>query len=1085
MVLEEMRPYLLQDGGNIAISKIDGPVVRLELQVVQSLPDTPDLNEEQIYVVLDTVRPFLQVAGGTINVRSITGEGGLQPTITLKMEGAAALLNSIKLEIAQRLRRHFMISDGGAPSSSVAMAVPGAESSSFSSSSLSSSSSSVAAAAVPPPPPPPRASSSAPIVVARPPLNVYLRLAVIRDNNDVVICDDPERPGRKKVIPMRQLSSLDGGGGGGGGTSRDHVEVGNDEGNDGVGRTSTTAASSAPGIKRKQDGGGNDGADQDKKNENNSKDTNNKKEIPVPTITTVRRYDRDVPPNFDVSTSYVRHIRPSYEEIMNVAVEYNLDADDERWWRENMDFGPFAKARILVPPDVIPAAGMGEEDEEEVDYDDDKGRRNGPSDLEGTTEENALKKVGQSTNIVKHQQQQMQGKQLGRKKKGRKNASEKINSTLMNATENASAHDAAMDVDDTNSEMSSTQLMPPPALDSAAAFSHDLTIEEVILLNPRYLHSRHSTRRLIQRYNPKLPLPSFERMMDALEKATGHESIVTIAQAEEMLVARMPCLVDIFGPLSEKERRMEEEEDERHLSRWLKDDSDMKDGGWERSGSERPRQGHHRLPTLAPPITLPEVIRQVYNYWMAKRSRLRKPLLRRFCPPTSASDLNPHQVFRQREKEKRRLRKKRQNDLEAYRKMRQLRMDFERLGTLCDLILRREEVNSTLVELTNEYFEERLHGWMDTTGLPRRSRTLDRRSIERVLNVPKYFDDRPIARTRAGNKRKRGPQTGWKNGGVDGSRDPSPVPQGGGSTGIGGPHPAIPAAGVGNNHLPHHQGSMKPPPPPMTAMTHLPPKNIVVAGHDGGFPAPNFLQPLASRESHFATSWDDVVPSIPSYINGACTTSLGGLDGGGVIPYRHRPRLGRGGRIIIDRVPRPSFMFGGGGVAGPPAPTVVTYGSPMGMCEYHLAPLGADGPNAVRSSGGLDNDDGSRGSNPDVSEEGRGTDARSAPRAPPARNLEDLLPKSLGDATLLSRRIEEICALGLMEDYRAKAIGGIDTAASASASSRAGNNNVASSGATTTLADEMDEILVPIEDWMEAPEGLRLYGSERFVIGPL
>ena len=32
-VLEEMRPYLLQDGGNVAISEIDGPVVRLELQV--------------------------------------------------------------------------------------------------------------------------------------------------------------------------------------------------------------------------------------------------------------------------------------------------------------------------------------------------------------------------------------------------------------------------------------------------------------------------------------------------------------------------------------------------------------------------------------------------------------------------------------------------------------------------------------------------------------------------------------------------------------------------------------------------------------------------------------------------------------------------------------------------------------------------------------------------------------------------------------------------------------------------------------------------------------------------------------------
>ena len=79
-------------------------------EVVQSLPDTPDLNDEQINIVLDSVRPFLQVAGGTINVQSITGEGGVQPTITLKMEGAASSLNSVKLEIAQRLQRHFMIS---------------------------------------------------------------------------------------------------------------------------------------------------------------------------------------------------------------------------------------------------------------------------------------------------------------------------------------------------------------------------------------------------------------------------------------------------------------------------------------------------------------------------------------------------------------------------------------------------------------------------------------------------------------------------------------------------------------------------------------------------------------------------------------------------------------------------------------------------------------------------------------------------------------------------------------------------------------------------------------------------------------
>jgi lysyl-tRNA synthetase class 2 len=34
-VLDEMRPFLIQDGGNVAITEIDGPVVKLELQVRQ------------------------------------------------------------------------------------------------------------------------------------------------------------------------------------------------------------------------------------------------------------------------------------------------------------------------------------------------------------------------------------------------------------------------------------------------------------------------------------------------------------------------------------------------------------------------------------------------------------------------------------------------------------------------------------------------------------------------------------------------------------------------------------------------------------------------------------------------------------------------------------------------------------------------------------------------------------------------------------------------------------------------------------------------------------------------------------------
>lgn len=139
-VLDEMRPYLQSDGGDVKIAEIDGPVVRLELvgacgtcpsssmtmkmglerklkeripeiaEVVQALPDAPTLSDEEIEKVLDGVRPFLSVAGGKISVDKITGVGGLQPCVSLKMEGSAAALQSVKLEIMQRVQRHFMLS---------------------------------------------------------------------------------------------------------------------------------------------------------------------------------------------------------------------------------------------------------------------------------------------------------------------------------------------------------------------------------------------------------------------------------------------------------------------------------------------------------------------------------------------------------------------------------------------------------------------------------------------------------------------------------------------------------------------------------------------------------------------------------------------------------------------------------------------------------------------------------------------------------------------------------------------------------------------------------------------------------------
>lgn len=79
-------------------------------EVIQSMPQGPALVQEQVDIVLDGVRPFLQVVGGNIDVDRLEGVDGLKPTIWLHMQGNSASLNSVKLEIAQRLQRHFMMS---------------------------------------------------------------------------------------------------------------------------------------------------------------------------------------------------------------------------------------------------------------------------------------------------------------------------------------------------------------------------------------------------------------------------------------------------------------------------------------------------------------------------------------------------------------------------------------------------------------------------------------------------------------------------------------------------------------------------------------------------------------------------------------------------------------------------------------------------------------------------------------------------------------------------------------------------------------------------------------------------------------
>ncbi|KAJ8612522.1 hypothetical protein CTAYLR_003731 [Chrysophaeum taylorii] len=140
-VLDELRPYLMSDGGNVRVAAIDGPVVRLELEgacgtcpsstmtmkmglerrlkevipeisdVVQAMPSAPDLTFEAVNEVLDGVRPFLSVAGGQVEIVDLTGAQSVQPNLILSLTGKSASLHSVKQEITQRVHRYFMLAN--------------------------------------------------------------------------------------------------------------------------------------------------------------------------------------------------------------------------------------------------------------------------------------------------------------------------------------------------------------------------------------------------------------------------------------------------------------------------------------------------------------------------------------------------------------------------------------------------------------------------------------------------------------------------------------------------------------------------------------------------------------------------------------------------------------------------------------------------------------------------------------------------------------------------------------------------------------------------------------------------------------
>lgn len=136
-VLDEVRPYLIADGGNVALHEIDGNVVRLKLQgacgscpssvmtmkmgierrLMEKIPEIVavepvadeetglELNEENIEKVLEELRPYLVgAAGGSLELVGIE-----EPIVKVRITGPAAGVMTVRVAVTQKLREKIPV----------------------------------------------------------------------------------------------------------------------------------------------------------------------------------------------------------------------------------------------------------------------------------------------------------------------------------------------------------------------------------------------------------------------------------------------------------------------------------------------------------------------------------------------------------------------------------------------------------------------------------------------------------------------------------------------------------------------------------------------------------------------------------------------------------------------------------------------------------------------------------------------------------------------------------------------------------------------------------------------------------------
>eukprot|EP01024_Parvocaulis_polyphysoides_P030834 TRINITY_DN28031_c0_g1_i2.p2 TRINITY_DN28031_c0_g1~~TRINITY_DN28031_c0_g1_i2.p2 ORF type:complete len:208 (-),score=28.23 TRINITY_DN28031_c0_g1_i2:1092-1715(-) len=135
VVLDEIRPYLMSDGGNVEFVEIDGPVVKLRLQgacgscpssittmtmgikrrLMEKIPEVIDveqimdeevgleLTSENVDTVLGEIRPYLVgTGGGDLILEEIDG-----PIVSVKITGPAAQVMTVRVAVTQKLRERI------------------------------------------------------------------------------------------------------------------------------------------------------------------------------------------------------------------------------------------------------------------------------------------------------------------------------------------------------------------------------------------------------------------------------------------------------------------------------------------------------------------------------------------------------------------------------------------------------------------------------------------------------------------------------------------------------------------------------------------------------------------------------------------------------------------------------------------------------------------------------------------------------------------------------------------------------------------------------------------------------------------